>query len=114
MDREELEDAINELVDTRHMLEYALSQAMNLLDLGRLAELFDQVADHHSLLTDHIRPRVGLAAEQSDRTIKPPDEHRCGHCNHCLTKDSEGRCCMDPATTNPLVQAHRRAAGVQT
>lgn len=106
MDRQELHDAILELADTRHMLEYALGAALLELELGKLGEVFDQVADHHSLLTDHIRPLVGLAAEQSDRTIKPPDEHRCGHCDSCLWKDPEGRCCMDPAS--PPYQRRKR------
>lgn len=55
MDREQLHNAIFELADTTHMLEYALGAALLELDLRTLGQVFDQVADHRSLLTDGWR-----------------------------------------------------------
>lgn len=49
MNREELSEAVHDLARTPHMSTYALEHAMALLELGKLAELFDTVADHHSL-----------------------------------------------------------------
>lgn len=65
--REDLTDAILELCNSPHMLEYALSNVLQRLELLQLADAFDHIADHHSLLTDHIRPRVGMAAETDER-----------------------------------------------
>jgi hypothetical protein len=50
MNREELTEAIHDLARTPHMSTYALENAMALLPLQELAELFDAVADHHDVL----------------------------------------------------------------
>lgn len=50
MNREQLTEAVHDLVDSPHMTTYALEHAMGLLDLHQLVELFDSVADHHDVL----------------------------------------------------------------
>lgn len=56
--REELTEAIHDMADSPHMRQYALEQAMGMLDLERLKQLFDYVADHHSMLHPPARRRV--------------------------------------------------------
>jgi hypothetical protein len=55
MNREELTEAIHDLARGQHMSTYALEHAMALLQLNQLGELFDAVADHHSLVENMVR-----------------------------------------------------------
>lgn len=50
MNREELSEAVHDLADSPHMVQYALEHAMGQLALNQLVELFDAVADHHDLV----------------------------------------------------------------
>lgn len=56
--REELTEAIHDLANSPHMRQHALEHAMALLDLHRLGELFDNVADHHAVLHGRGRRHV--------------------------------------------------------
>lgn len=58
MNREELTEAIHDLADSPHMRQHALEEAMGMLELGKLGELFDRVADHHAMLHPVPRRRV--------------------------------------------------------
>jgi hypothetical protein len=78
MNREELTEAIHDLTDSSHMTTYVLEHAMAMLDLRQLGELFDQVADHHTLTGGAAtRPRTrrqplsdSSAAESFARVIR--------------------------------------------
>jgi len=49
-----------------------------------------------------------VEAPKDPRDLFPTElgerEHQCWRCSHCLMKDSAGRCCMDPRSSNALVQ----------
>mgnify|MGYP001613845593 CR=1 FL=1 len=67
MNRENLQDAIFETIGDTHMATYALQAALSRLDLRQLGEVFDQVADHHSLRTDPAgsgRPSMERASKR--------------------------------------------------
>jgi hypothetical protein len=59
MNREELSEAIHDLADSPHMRQHVLEHALAYLDLLQLAALFDEVADHHSLLHPVGRRNAG-------------------------------------------------------
>lgn len=65
MNREELSEAVHDLARTPHMSTYALEHAMAALDLEKLIQLFEAVADHHDLLLCD-RHRLSGAARGSE------------------------------------------------
>jgi hypothetical protein len=109
MNREELTEAIHDLADSPHMRQHALEHAMAALDLNQLAELFDQVADHHAMLHPAPRRRVPRNPQLDDRSIKPVgvDTMRGGGgrrlCAHAHF-DGRGAHWLDPGEVCPFAQ----------
>lgn len=69
MNREQLREGILDLADSPHMRQFALEHALDILTSDELGRLFDQVADHHSVLHPPARRRVPRNPRLGDQLI---------------------------------------------